>query len=68
MMKIQKRRTHKLSLSSETLRTLTVSQLARAQGGLGGSLSYCDAPDDNTVIHHTDGCQTLLVCWETRQA
>jgi hypothetical protein len=42
------RETHRLLLSSETLRRLTVPELGRAQGGLT-TRSYC-APDfdDNT--------------------
>jgi hypothetical protein len=57
MMKTSTRRTHKLSLSFQTLRKLTTPELARAQGGLYVTVSYCVDVGDDTVVRHTDdGC------------
>jgi hypothetical protein len=56
MKKTIKRETHKLSLSSETLRTLTGPALARAHGGHQISVSYCIAGSDTGPAekHSTD--------------
>lgn len=53
MMKTNKRQTHKLSLSSQTLRRLTMPELGRAQGGLYITISYCVDIDEKTIVRHT---------------
>lgn len=47
----------KLSLSPETVRTLTVPEIGRAQGGWPVTVSDCDSLDDNTRRIWTEtGC------------
>jgi hypothetical protein len=50
-------RTGKLSLSPETVRTLTVPELGQARGGWKETVSYCESLDDNTNVEYTEtGC------------
>lgn len=70
-MRRTKKHSYKLSLSSETLRSLTVPELARAQGGLGITVSYCVSTNDDHVCYsandscvYSDAChtQTHVTC------
>ena len=53
MKQTNKRGIRKLSLSSDTVRRLATSDLARAQGGLYITYSYCVDVDENTVPDYT---------------
>jgi hypothetical protein len=55
MKQTNKRGIRKLSLSSDTVRRLATSDLARAQGGLYITYSYCVDVDENTVPDYTAG-------------
>lgn len=63
-MRRTKKHSYKLSLSSETLRSLTAPDLAGVQGGLYVTVSYCVGTNDDHVCYsaYGDSCQISDAC------
>ena len=66
-MRRTKKHSYKLSLSSETLRSLTAPQLAVVQGGQHVTFSYCVGTNDDHVCYsaYDDGCAISDACHVT---